>query len=64
MLYISPQWTISELACYTYSLVSVPLYDTLGIEAIDYIIDKSVSCFHSQFNCNIHFAQMFIDDNL
>lgn len=34
------QWTMSELACYTYSLVSVPLYDTLGTEAIDYIIDK------------------------
>uniref|UniRef100_A0AAQ4QHH0 Arachidonate--CoA ligase n=1 Tax=Gasterosteus aculeatus aculeatus TaxID=481459 RepID=A0AAQ4QHH0_GASAC len=35
-----PEWTISELACYTYSLVSVPLYDTLGSEAIGYIIDK------------------------
>uniref|UniRef100_I3JS52 Arachidonate--CoA ligase n=1 Tax=Oreochromis niloticus TaxID=8128 RepID=I3JS52_ORENI len=35
-----PEWTISELACYTYSLVSVPLYDTLGAEAIGYIIDK------------------------
>lgn len=34
------QWTISELACYTYSLVAVPLYDTLGTEAISYIIDK------------------------
>lgn len=31
---------MSELACYTYSLVSVPLYDTLGTEAIEYIIDK------------------------
>uniref|UniRef100_A0A8C9SX19 Long-chain-fatty-acid--CoA ligase n=1 Tax=Scleropages formosus TaxID=113540 RepID=A0A8C9SX19_SCLFO len=36
-----PEWTISELACSTYSLVSVPLYDTLGAEAIDYIIDKA-----------------------
>ncbi|XP_040904115.1 long-chain-fatty-acid--CoA ligase 1-like [Toxotes jaculatrix] len=36
-----PEWTISELACYTYSLVSVPLYDTLGAEAIAYIIDKA-----------------------
>uniref|UniRef100_UPI003AB0ABF6 long-chain-fatty-acid--CoA ligase 1a isoform X2 n=1 Tax=Centroberyx gerrardi TaxID=166262 RepID=UPI003AB0ABF6 len=36
-----PEWTISELACYTYSLVVVPLYDTLGTEAIDYIIDKA-----------------------
>ncbi|KAL0973937.1 hypothetical protein UPYG_G00213180 [Umbra pygmaea] len=36
-----PEWTISELACYTYSLVAVPLYDTLGDEAISYIIDKA-----------------------
>uniref|UniRef100_A0A8C6UR35 Long-chain-fatty-acid--CoA ligase n=1 Tax=Neogobius melanostomus TaxID=47308 RepID=A0A8C6UR35_9GOBI len=35
-----PEWTLSELACYTYSLVSVPLYDTLGTEAIAYVIDK------------------------
>ncbi|TMS22998.1 long-chain-fatty-acid--CoA ligase 1a isoform X1 [Larimichthys crocea] len=36
-----PEWTISELACYTYSLVAVPLYDTLGTEAIGYVIDKA-----------------------
>ncbi|TNN66007.1 Long-chain-fatty-acid--CoA ligase 1 [Liparis tanakae] len=36
-----PEWIISEVACYTYSLVSVPLYDTLGTEAISYIIDKA-----------------------
>ncbi|XP_030620571.1 long-chain-fatty-acid--CoA ligase 1 [Chanos chanos] len=36
-----PEWTISELACYTYSLVCVPLYDTLGTEAIAYIVDKA-----------------------
>uniref|UniRef100_A0A6Q2YRA2 Long-chain-fatty-acid--CoA ligase n=1 Tax=Esox lucius TaxID=8010 RepID=A0A6Q2YRA2_ESOLU len=36
-----PEWTISELACYTYSLVCVPLYDTLGLEAIEYIINQA-----------------------
>ncbi|KAJ8015157.1 hypothetical protein DPEC_G00023230 [Dallia pectoralis] len=36
-----PEWTISDLACYTYSLVPVPLYDTLGNEAISYIIHKA-----------------------
>ncbi|KAM7419328.1 hypothetical protein PAMA_016444 [Pampus argenteus] len=36
-----PEWTISELACYTYSLVTVPLYDTLGSEAISYIMEKA-----------------------
>ncbi|KAM9741045.1 long-chain-fatty-acid--CoA ligase 1-like isoform 2-T4 [Menidia menidia] len=36
-----PEWTMTELACYTYSLVSVPLYDTLGKEAIGYILEKA-----------------------
>uniref|UniRef100_A0A1A8EJY1 long-chain-fatty-acid--CoA ligase n=1 Tax=Nothobranchius kadleci TaxID=1051664 RepID=A0A1A8EJY1_NOTKA len=36
-----PEWSIAELACYTYSLVVVPLYDTLGTEAIGYIIDRA-----------------------
>ncbi|XP_076004184.1 long-chain-fatty-acid--CoA ligase 1-like [Genypterus blacodes] len=36
-----PEWTISELACHTYSLVVVPLYDTLGTEAIGYVIEKA-----------------------
>uniref|UniRef100_A0A8C0GZD6 Arachidonate--CoA ligase n=1 Tax=Chelonoidis abingdonii TaxID=106734 RepID=A0A8C0GZD6_CHEAB len=34
-----PEWIISELACYTYSMVVVPLYDTLGHGAIRYIIN-------------------------
>lgn len=33
------QWIISELACYTYSMVVVPLYDTLGPGSIRYIIN-------------------------
>lgn len=36
-----PEWIISELACYTYSMVAVPLYDTLGAEAIVYIVNKA-----------------------
>uniref|UniRef100_A0AAZ3SF87 Arachidonate--CoA ligase n=1 Tax=Oncorhynchus tshawytscha TaxID=74940 RepID=A0AAZ3SF87_ONCTS len=35
------QWIISELACYTYSMVAVPLYDTLGHEALEFIIKKA-----------------------
>ena len=31
---------MTEMACHTYSLVPIPLYDTLGTEAISYIIDK------------------------
>uniref|UniRef100_A0AAR2JQF7 Long-chain-fatty-acid--CoA ligase n=1 Tax=Pygocentrus nattereri TaxID=42514 RepID=A0AAR2JQF7_PYGNA len=40
--FILEPWTISELACYTYSLVAVPLYDTLGTEAIRYIVDNAL----------------------
>ena len=36
---VSPQWIIAELACYTYSMVVIPLYDTLGPGAIRYIIN-------------------------
>ncbi|NWS37413.1 ACSL5 ligase, partial [Probosciger aterrimus] len=36
-----PEWIISEYACYTYSMVAVPLYDTLGPEAIVYIVKKA-----------------------
>uniref|UniRef100_A0AAQ4P9W8 Long-chain-fatty-acid--CoA ligase n=1 Tax=Gasterosteus aculeatus aculeatus TaxID=481459 RepID=A0AAQ4P9W8_GASAC len=36
-----PEWIISELACYTYSMVVVPLYDTLGPDAIRFIINTA-----------------------
>ncbi|XP_041818013.1 long-chain-fatty-acid--CoA ligase 5 isoform X2 [Chelmon rostratus] len=36
-----PEWIICELACYTYSMVAVPLYDTLGPEALVFIIDQA-----------------------
>uniref|UniRef100_A0A8C2H703 Arachidonate--CoA ligase n=1 Tax=Cyprinus carpio TaxID=7962 RepID=A0A8C2H703_CYPCA len=36
-----PEWIISELACYTYSMVAVPLYDTLGPEALVFIINRA-----------------------
>ncbi|NWX33279.1 ACSL1 ligase, partial [Notiomystis cincta] len=36
-----PEWVIIEQACYTFSMVVVPLYDTLGAEAITYIVNKA-----------------------
>ncbi|XP_012889249.1 PREDICTED: long-chain-fatty-acid--CoA ligase 6 isoform X2 [Dipodomys ordii] len=39
-----PEWIIAELACYTYSMVVVPLYDTLGPGAIRYIINTAGIC--------------------
>uniref|UniRef100_A0A671LRI1 Arachidonate--CoA ligase n=1 Tax=Sinocyclocheilus anshuiensis TaxID=1608454 RepID=A0A671LRI1_9TELE len=38
-----PEWIIAELACYTYSMVAVPLYDTLGPEALVFIINRGTS---------------------
>ncbi|NXN72470.1 ACSL1 ligase, partial [Himantopus himantopus] len=36
-----PEWVIIEQACYAFSMVVVPLYDTLGTEAITYIVNKA-----------------------
>ncbi|KAK0094955.1 hypothetical protein PV326_009550 [Microctonus aethiopoides] len=36
-----PEWILTEQACYTYSLVVVPLYDTLGPDACAYIINQA-----------------------
>ncbi|XP_019358346.1 PREDICTED: long-chain-fatty-acid--CoA ligase 5 [Gavialis gangeticus] len=36
-----PEWIISEYACYTYSMVAVPLYDTLGPESIVFIVNRA-----------------------
>ncbi|KAJ3345165.1 Protein MICROTUBULE ORGANIZATION 1, partial [Kappamyces sp. JEL0680] len=33
-----PEWVIAEQACYMYGYVTVPLYDTLGSDAIEYIL--------------------------
>ncbi|KAJ3335648.1 Long chain acyl-CoA synthetase 7 peroxisomal, partial [Kappamyces sp. JEL0680] len=35
-----PEWVIGEYACFWSGLVTVPLYDTLGDEAIEYIMQK------------------------
>jgi long-chain acyl-CoA synthetase len=34
-----PEWVIAEHACFTQGLVTVPLYDTLGPDAIKYILN-------------------------
>ena len=35
-----PEWVLSEHGLYSYSMVIVPLYDTLGPEACRYIINQ------------------------
>ncbi|XP_016066774.1 PREDICTED: long-chain-fatty-acid--CoA ligase 1 isoform X1 [Miniopterus natalensis] len=36
-----PEWVIIEQGCFAYSMVIVPLYDTLGAEAITYIVNNA-----------------------
>lgn len=36
-----PEWTIIDLACSCQSFVSVPLYDTLGPDAVEYIVNHA-----------------------
>ncbi|KAF8975294.1 Long chain acyl-CoA synthetase 7 peroxisomal [Entomortierella lignicola] len=35
------EWTMSELAGYMYNFTSVPLYDTLGVTAIEFIVNQT-----------------------
>ncbi|KAI1294066.1 Long chain acyl-CoA synthetase 7 peroxisomal [Mortierella claussenii] len=35
------EWTMSELAGYMYNYISVPLYDTLGVSAIEFIVNQT-----------------------
>ncbi|KZS19375.1 Long-chain-fatty-acid--CoA ligase 5 [Daphnia magna] len=37
----NPEWVLSEYALYTYSMVVVPLYDTLGPDACQFIINQA-----------------------
>ena len=36
-----PEWVLMEQACFCYDMVTVPLYDTLGEEACDFIIEQT-----------------------
>uniref|UniRef100_A0A8C6UX23 Long-chain-fatty-acid--CoA ligase n=1 Tax=Neogobius melanostomus TaxID=47308 RepID=A0A8C6UX23_9GOBI len=52
-----PEWTISQLACYTYSMVLVPLYETLGMEAMVHILDLgkiNIKRIVMSYYCKLH----------
>ncbi|KAI8997723.1 hypothetical protein BDB01DRAFT_53055 [Pilobolus umbonatus] len=36
-----PEWTITEIACYRQAFIIVALYDTLGAEAMEYIVNQT-----------------------
>jgi long-chain acyl-CoA synthetase len=37
------EWTVADLACHAYSLTVVALYDTLGEEASEFILNQTQS---------------------
>jgi long-subunit acyl-CoA synthetase (AMP-forming) len=38
-----PEWVITDLACHAYSLTTVALYDTLGTDASEFILNQTQS---------------------
>ncbi|XP_022723130.1 long chain acyl-CoA synthetase 6, peroxisomal-like [Durio zibethinus] len=54
-----PEWLIVDHACSAYSLVSVPLYDTLGPDAVKYIVNhadvKAIFCVPQTLNSLLRF---------
>lgn len=36
-----PEWVLTDLACSSYSFISVPLYETFGPEAVPFILKQS-----------------------
>ncbi|KAK1291509.1 Long chain acyl-CoA synthetase 6, peroxisomal [Acorus calamus] len=54
-----PEWIIVDHACSAYSYVSVPLYDTLGPDAVKYIVNhasvQAIFCVHETLNILLSF---------
>ncbi|KAI5649107.1 hypothetical protein M9H77_35112 [Catharanthus roseus] len=54
-----PEWLIVDHACSAYSFVSVPLYDTLGPEAVKYIANhasiQAIFCVPQTYNILLNF---------
>lgn len=44
-----PEWILTEQAAYCFSMVVVPLYDTLGPEACSFIINQGTRLFLELF---------------
>ena len=49
-----PEWVICEQGCFTQSIVTVPMYDTLGPESVAYVVKqcnlKTVLCSKETFS--------------
>ncbi|KAI8891209.1 acetyl-CoA synthetase-like protein [Backusella circina FSU 941] len=46
-----PEWTITDLSCAAYGLFSIALYDTLGANTVEYIINQAEI---STVVCSVH----------
>ncbi|CRG93020.1 acyl-CoA synthetase, putative [Plasmodium gallinaceum] len=38
----NPEWTICDLSCNAYNIITVPLYDSLGIESSKFILEQTL----------------------
>jgi long-chain acyl-CoA synthetase len=49
-----PEWSIVDIGCLLYNIVSIPLYDTLGDENISYVLNHTnlTTCFVNQTSLN------------
>ncbi|XP_074281284.1 long chain acyl-CoA synthetase 7, peroxisomal-like isoform X2 [Silene latifolia] len=54
-----PEWIVVDHACSAYSFISVPLYDTLGPDAVKYIVNhadiQAIFCVPSTLNALLSF---------
>ncbi|KAB1212528.1 Long chain acyl-CoA synthetase 7, peroxisomal [Morella rubra] len=56
-----PEWLIMDHTCSAYSFISVPLYDTLGPDAVQYVVNhaalQAIFCSHNteQYNIDLNF---------
>ncbi|EYU24719.1 hypothetical protein MIMGU_mgv1a0267411mg, partial [Erythranthe guttata] len=59
-----PEWLIVDHACSAYSYISVPLYDTLGPDAVKYIVNhgeiEAIFCVPSTLNTVSLFSISFL----
>lgn len=42
-----PEWTVVDVGCILYNIVTIPIYDTLGDENISYVLNHTniTTCF-------------------
>jgi long-subunit acyl-CoA synthetase (AMP-forming) len=57
------EWVLVDSALHAYSMVSVPLYDTLGPEAVEYITNHAeLSCVACSAQVRLHMLRGWVQD--